>query len=396
MSAAQLVARLRGFIAESARSPAPADTPIEAMPADSSMTNEPAAPAAQLAAAPSSVMQEVGTLARLFGWARVDSGHLHGREGTLALLGALSLLLWVGLDRLNHSEGAAFAWWGISSIAVLFVAAMILAWLMTRFSKPRLELRQGMLLVLGFAPLAVATSWIVERYPVRAAYMAMGVVIVEGLLYVARGLRVMSGRQQFVALGATALAAGLMWYASPRALMLNSLWFDPGPPEERTTEQQRDVESVVFGQSSYIDALMNKMEPRTSGKPNVFFVGFAAYGAQRVFGQEIALAARTVGERYGASNRSLQLANEPLENLHRPMATPSALRHVLLGLESYMNLDEDVLFLSLSSHGSEDARLSVESEYGYQYGLWRDLDAEKLAEMLRESKVRWKVIVISA
>jgi hypothetical protein len=57
-----------------------------------------------------------------------------------------------------------------------------------------------------------------------------------------------------------------------------------------------------------------------------------------------------------------------------------------------MNLDEDVLFLSLSSHGSEDGMISVNSDLGD----WRDLSADELAGMLREAGIRWRVIVVSA
>jgi hypothetical protein len=74
------------------------------------------------------------------------------------------------------------------------------------------------------------------------------------------------------------------------------------------------------------------------------------------------------------------------------MANVPALRHSLNAIAKRMNLDDDVLFLSLSSHGSEDATISVSSEFGY----WRDISATDLADMLRESKVRWKVVVISA
>ena len=56
-----------------------------------------------------------------------------------------------------------------------------------------------------------------------------------------------------------------------------------------------------------------------------------------------------------------------------------------------MDVERDVLFLSLSSHGSE-SRLSVHDGVP----LTRDLSAADLATMLRESGIRWQVIVISA
>jgi len=53
---------------------------------------------------------------------------------------------------------------------------------------------------------------------------------------------------------------------------------------------------------------------------------------------------------------------------------------------------DDVLFLALSSHGSEDGSISV-SNVGRAPA---ELSASALADMLKEAKIPWKVIVISA
>jgi hypothetical protein len=50
------------------------------------------------------------------------------------------------------------------------------------------------------------------------------------------------------------------------------------------------------------------------------------------------------------------------------------------------------LFLALSSHGMKGAHLSV-TNTGMREGT---LDAKDLAEMLRESGIRWRVIIVSA
>jgi hypothetical protein len=57
-----------------------------------------------------------------------------------------------------------------------------------------------------------------------------------------------------------------------------------------------------------------------------------------------------------------------------------------------MDRENDVLFLVLSSHGSEEPSLSVSN------GLmpFAQLDGESLASALRESGVRWKVVIVSA
>ena len=57
-----------------------------------------------------------------------------------------------------------------------------------------------------------------------------------------------------------------------------------------------------------------------------------------------------------------------------------------------MDRDEDVLFLMLTSHGSDAPALSVSN------GSWplEDLDGKALRAALDESGIRWRVIVISA
>jgi hypothetical protein len=57
-----------------------------------------------------------------------------------------------------------------------------------------------------------------------------------------------------------------------------------------------------------------------------------------------------------------------------------------------MNLDRDVLFLSISSHGAKDPAIVVSNS---QLPL-KDLSDEDLADALRESGIKWRVIIISA
>jgi len=57
-----------------------------------------------------------------------------------------------------------------------------------------------------------------------------------------------------------------------------------------------------------------------------------------------------------------------------------------------MNLDRDVLFLALSSHGSAKPEISVSNGALPLNGLTE----AALASALKESGIRWKVIVISA
>jgi hypothetical protein len=57
-----------------------------------------------------------------------------------------------------------------------------------------------------------------------------------------------------------------------------------------------------------------------------------------------------------------------------------------------MDVERDVLFLSISSHGSEDPAIAV-SNVDLPFN---DVNDEDLAQALHESGVKWRVIVISA
>jgi len=86
------------------------------------------------------------------------------------------------------------------------------------------------------------------------------------------------------------------------------------------------------------------------------------------------------------------LLNDRRDVDSHPIATVEGLKLALKDVAAKMDVEQDVLFLSLSSHGSEDPSLSV-SNLGVSL---RDLSGADLADALRASGIKWKVIVISA
>jgi hypothetical protein len=145
-------------------------------------------------------------------------------------------------------------------------------------------------------------------------------------------------------------------------------------------------------QRDLIDAQIARFADDAPGAGRVFFLGFAGFGEERVFAEEIKLAARIVGEKYGSAERSVLLLNDRRDLTTWPLASASSLRYSLKALARVMDPEEDVLFLALSSHGSRDATIEVSNE-----GMTpQTLSARTLANALAESGIRWKVIVISA
>jgi hypothetical protein len=186
------------------------------------------------------------------------------------------------------------------------------------------------------------------------------------------------------------VAFNAYFYFSP------SFWYEPDPELEQALEGdvaprlQRD--QLAFDQALRVQDSLGTLRRAATPETQMFFVGFAGFGEQRVFAGEIDMAAKRVAERYGTDDRSMRLVNDRRDLEKYPWASTSALNSTLRGLPRVMDVERDVLFLALSSHGSEEGYLSVNNGLPFS----RDLYAGDLAVMLRESGIRWKVIVVSA
>jgi hypothetical protein len=159
-----------------------------------------------------------------------------------------------------------------------------------------------------------------------------------------------------------------------------------------------DAEPPVFplppltpAQAGRIDAVIASF-PDSGDRAHVFFLGFAGYGGQWVFAEEIKLAAREVGERLGSAPRTLLLINDQRDADAFPMASHENLRYALGALGRVMVPGRDVLFLALSSHGGRNGLIEV-SNFNLQPS---GLGGRRLAQWLDDAGIRQRVVVVSA
>ena len=80
-------------------------------------------------------------------------------------------------------------------------------------------------------------------------------------------------------------------------------------------------------QRALIDAQVARFSSEPDPRGRVYFLGFAGVGEERVFAEEIKLAAQRVGEKYGSSTRSVLLLND-----RRDLATLAARLGVVIAL----------------------------------------------------------------
>jgi hypothetical protein len=342
-----------------------------------------------------STLGEVLAVLRLAFTMRLDARRLVGRDSTIALLGAAALAVWATMDWLKANGPVRPEASGLPGIVAFAGVAAALAWLLARAGRPALPFRKTLWLVAGYLPAAAAAIGVMTAQVSRTLFIAAaGAFGVHAALYFFFGLRALAGtipRRPFVAW--VAVVTALTWVGITMPLQAG-LWSPRQSPAQiaRYAESQQRTESLLYSQAERIDAALASVAAPGGGGPNLYFVGFAGFGEQRVFAQEIALARSRIEERYGAGGRSILLINDQRDFDRHPLASRSALARTLEGLAARMNRDEDVLFLALSSHGKKDPYLVVTNG-----ALPLDkLTPDALAGVLAESGIRWKVLVISA
>jgi hypothetical protein len=333
-------------------------------------------------------------LIRLLTLQKVDSLDPVSTDGMLASLGAASLAVWALVDRLGAPEDARLALYGIAGIGFPILLVLMLALALARIARPRLRYRDALLIVLVVVPVLAVSAALLDRFLAGSSADAAQVALVlYAVLYVSRALKSTTGIAQ-----PRALLMGLVllllygWFADT-AYISPSLWLAPEAGDDNDeTASPAVAEPLLFEQQSRLDDALDDVAPSDGAAPEIFFVGFAGVAEQRVFAQEIQLAARVVADRYRSGSRQLLLINDRRDLETHPLATVSGLGYVLQGLAKKMDVDRDILFLSLSSHGSSDPELSVSNG---SLPL-EQVTADNLSAALRDSGIKWRVIVISA
>lgn len=153
-----------------------------------------------------------------------------------------------------------------------------------------------------------------------------------------------------------------------------------------------DQEEVFFSQSHLLTDKLDQILPGRPSETDVYFIGFAGNGNETVFASEASFAQKRVAERFAATDRSLVLASsfetvnsEPLANTHNLFRSLSA-------VGAKMDVEDDILFLLLTSHGSKDAMIDV-SLFPLQL---KPLRADDLRAALDAAGIEWRIIVVSA
>jgi hypothetical protein len=167
-------------------------------------------------------------------------------------------------------------------------------------------------------------------------------------------------------------------------------WRPVNDPEVR--QAGLGVESALLSQRRLLDEALGAIAPGRRGVIDMYLLAVGGDGSQEVFRREAQFVRAQFDQRFGTSGRSIALVNSRNTVAAAPMATMLSIEETLKTIAARMNRDEDILFLFLTSHGSRDH----EFQLSQNHMTLRNLPAREFGHLLKESGIRWKVIVVSA
>jgi hypothetical protein len=170
---------------------------------------------------------------------------------------------------------------------------------------------------------------------------------------------------------------------------LESYWESPG-----SQEPVNYIESEEFLelQPRLLETHLSRLQPQRPAVSDLYFIGFAPYASEDVFRKELDVIHPLMDQRFDTAGRSLRLVNHADTLRDFPIATVSNLRRALSAVAARMDLEEDVLLLYVTTHGSRNAVLATDLPPLKLYNI----DPPTLKSLLDESGIRNRVLIISA
>ncbi len=198
---------------------------------------------------------------------------------------------------------------------------------------------------------------------------------------------------------AVAMAAVITTLILPGFLLQNDndhLWVERYDPDQNAAaiarREQARSETVLYRQPALLEQALAGLREQRPGVPDIYLIAMGGNGGQDVFLHETLSVDALFEERFDTAGRSVVLVNNPATAQERPIASVTALQRALDAAAARMDKDEDVLFLFMTSHGSQDFRFDL-SLWPYRF---EELTPQRLREMLDASGIRNRVIVVSA
>jgi hypothetical protein len=162
--------------------------------------------------------------------------------------------------------------------------------------------------------------------------------------------------------------------------------------EEARRLAQANAERALYTQPAQLKRALDALQPSSGRGINLYLLAVAGDGSQEVFRREVEFVRKQFEARFATQGHSVVLVNSRNTVGSSPLATVTSIREAVSGIAAKMNKDRDILFMYVTSHGSREGTISL----GLDGMRLPDLSKSELASVMKESGIRWKVVVLSA
>ena len=162
--------------------------------------------------------------------------------------------------------------------------------------------------------------------------------------------------------------------------------------EEARRMAEANAERALYTQPGQLKRALDALQPSSGSGINLYLLAVAGDGSQEVFRREVDFVRKQFEEKFATRGHSVVLVNSRNTVGSSPLATVTSIREAVSAIAARMNKDRDILFVYVTSHGSKEGTLSLGID---GMGL-PDLSKSELASVMKESGIRWKIVVLSA
>ncbi|HEX4597967.1 MAG TPA: C13 family peptidase [Burkholderiaceae bacterium] len=202
----------------------------------------------------------------------------------------------------------------------------------------------------------------------------------------------MAGVTGWRAIAAAAVAALMVIGPQSTADAGARLWVAAGDDQADDSASATVTEQALYAQGDLLEDSLDRIAPGRPGVTELYSIAFAGSGSEDVFLNEALGVNEIMADLFDTGERSVVLANSEQHPGETAFATVTSLQRALATVAERMDENEDILFLFLTAHGTPDHTLDV-SLAPYRF---EQLTPVKLRQLLDESGIRFRVIVVSA
>ena len=318
----------------------------------------------------------------------------------ICLLLIVSLSLSLIYDYFDTAPDNYFNPYGLSYQALLYLSFFFSLSLIAVLNSRQQDLGKLIVLLLSIVPViwlgSVCLLALAEQQsyldPYQSNWAVFIVYSVWYLLVVARLIK------RFFYLGMLPTLAYVSLYAlfnfAPLFLLpTEPLWYSLKTTQSNVKKSYDiDVEKIYYSQNTLLDDAVEELVEGRAGVADLFFIGFAGDADEDVFMNEVKSAQAIMNSHFDTFGRSLLLINNEKTVDTIPLANGHNLKNSIKATAKLMNIDEDILLLFLTSHGSEDHYISA----NFSPFKLNDIDAATINTALNSAGIKWRVIIISA